>query len=158
MHVEFILSRCVSHAASINLTHCYHICSMIVCMRCLLHHILSRFAHTFRENRDFAFIIIVQFVMSANCLIHFWVHIAFIYWCITPYHYRHCENLSEDIEFIKCLSAIFRRVRLNSQLSITQYRGLCVFSLPISPVMIEGICILCLIIIIKLEIWTNIHC
>ena len=37
-----------------------------------------------------------------------------------------------------------------------QYVGLCVFNLPISFVMIERIYILCLIIIIKSEVWTTI--
>ena len=36
--------------------------------------------------------------------------------------------------------------------------GLCVFSWPISLVMIERIYILCLIIIIKSEVWTITHC
>ena len=45
-----------------------------------------------------------------------------------------------------------------SQLSITQYVGLCVFSLRISLVMIERIYILCLIIIIQSEVWTITHC
>ena len=40
--------------------------SVVVCLRCLLHHILSLIAYTFRENREFVFIIIVQFMMSAN--------------------------------------------------------------------------------------------
>ena len=44
-----------------------------------------------------------------------------------------------------------------SQLSIIQYVGLCVFSLPISLMMIERIYILCLIIIIKSEVWTITH-
>ena len=43
-------------------------------------------------------------------------------------------------------------------LSIIQYVGLYVFSLPISLVMIERIYILCLIIIIKPEVWTITHC
>ena len=70
--------------------------------------------------------------------------------------------LSEDITLIKCLSNIFCRVwvRLStiSQLSILQYMGLCVFNLPISLVTIKIIYILCLIIIIKLKVWTIIHC
>ena len=45
-----------------------------------------------------------------------------------------------------------------SQLSIIQYVGLCVFSLPLPFVMIERMYILCLIIIIKTEIWTITHC
>ena len=159
--------------------------SVVVCLRCLLHHIMLLIAHTFRENRKFVFIIIVQFIMSANCRIRFGLKIAFVYLYITPSHYHHCANLSEYIELIKCLSAIFCRVCVGyilawrshsfictlhhliiiivqtylkiltacqlylvecvskisafSQLSILQYVGLCVFSLPIYPVMIGRI-------------------
>ena len=42
--------------------------------------------------------------------------------------------------------------------SIIQYVGLYVFSLPIYLVMIESICIVCLIIIIKSAVWTTTHC
>ena len=45
-----------------------------------------------------------------------------------------------------------------SPLSIIQYMGLYVFSLPLSLVMIEIIYILCFIIIIKLEVWPITHC
>ena len=50
------------------------------------------------------------------------------------------------------------RLSIFSQLSIIQHVGLCVFSLSISFVMIGRIYILCLIIIIKSEVWTIIHC
>ena len=52
------------------------------------------------------------------------------------------------------LSSVWVRLSIFFQLSITQYVGLCVFSLPIPFVMIEIIYILCLIIIIKSEVWT----
>ena len=97
--------------------------SVVVCLRCLLHHILSLIAYTFRENRDFVFIIIVQFMMSANIRIRFGLQIVFVCLYIIPSHYHHCAN---------CAS-IF------SQLCIIQYMGLCVFILPISLVMIERI-------------------
>ena len=117
--------------------------SVVVCLRCLLHNILSFIAYTFRENRDFVFIIIVQFMMSANSRIRFGLQIVFVCLYITPSHYHHCVNLSADIELIKCLSDILSTVwvRLNifSHLSIIQYMGLCVFGLPISLVMIERI-------------------
>ena len=135
---------------------------MVVCLRCLLHHILSLIVYTFRENREFGFMSIVQFMMSANSRIRFGLQIVFVCLYITPSHYHHCANLSADIELIKCLSDIICRVwvRLSifSQLSIIQYMGLCVFSLPISFVMIERIYMLCLIIIIKSEVWTITHC
>ena len=53
--------------------------SVVVCLRCLLHHILLLIAYTFRENWDFVFIIIVQFMMSANIRIRFGLQIVFVY-------------------------------------------------------------------------------
>ena len=84
--------------------------SVAVCLRCLLHHILSLIAYTFRENRDFVFIIVVQFMMSANIRIRFGLQIVFVCLYITPSHYHHYANLSADIELIKCLSDMFCRV------------------------------------------------
>ena len=76
-------------------------------MICLLHHILSLIAYMFRENREFVFIIIVQFMMI-------WMRLGFqiVDVCLysTPSHYHHCANLSEGIGLIKCLSDIFCRV------------------------------------------------
>ena len=110
----------------------------------------------------FVFIIIVQFMMSANSGIRFGLKIVFVCVYITPSHYHHCANLSEDIELIKCMSDIICRVwvRLSifSQLSIIQCMGPCVFNVPIPLVMIEKIYILCIIIIIKSDVWTIIHC
>ena len=86
--------------------------SVVVCLRCLLHHILSLIAYTFRENRDFVFIIIVQIMMSANIRIRFGFQIVFVCLYITASHYHHCANLSEDIElacqiyFVECVSKI----------------------------------------------------
>ena len=56
------------------------------------------------------------------------------------------------------LSSVWVRLSIFSPLSIIQYVGLYVFSLPISLVMIERIYIRCLIIIIKSEVWTITHC
>ena len=60
------------------------------------------------------------------------------------------------------LSSVWVRLSIFSQWSILQsiiqYVGLCVFSLPTPLVMIERIYILCLIIIIKSEVWTTTHC
>ena len=68
----YMYSSCYYHhqLESINLHHCYHIFSVAVCLRCLLHHIPSLIEYTFRENRDFVFITISQFMMSANSRIH----------------------------------------------------------------------------------------
>ena len=68
---------------------------------CYLLHIHSE------KKWEFVFIIIVQFMMSANIRIPFGLKIVCVYLHITPSHYHHCVNLSEDIELIKCLSDIF---------------------------------------------------
>ena len=114
---------------------------VVVCLRCLLHHILPLIACTFRENREFVFISIVQFMMSANIRIRFGLQIVLVCLYSTPSHYHHCASLSEGIELIKCLLDMFWRVcvrlRIFSPLSIIQYVGLHVFSLPIYLVIIE---------------------
>ena len=96
--------------------------SVVVCLRCLLHHILSFIADKFRENRGFVFMSIVQFMMSANSRIRFGMHIVLVCLYSTPSHYHHCANLSEDIELLKCLSDIFCRVcKIKHILSIIHY-------------------------------------
>ena len=136
--------------------------SVVVSLRSLLHHILSLIVYTFRENREFVFISIVQFMMSANSRIRFGLQIAFVCLYIAPSHYHHCANfiwrhLTYKMPVRYHLSTMWVRLSIFSQLSIIQYMGLCVFSLPISFMMIERIYILCLIIIIKPEVWTS-HC
>ena len=135
---------------------------MVVCLRCLLHHILSLIVYTFQENQEF-FIIIVQFMMSANSRIRFGLQIVFVCLYITPSHYHHCANFiwrhwTDKMPVRYNLSSVWVRLSIFSQLSIIRYVGLCVFSLPISFVMIERIYILCLIIIIKSEVWAITHC
>ena len=80
--------------------------SVVVCLRCLLHHILLLIAYTFRENREFVFIITVQFMTSENSQMRFDLKIVFAYLYVTPSHYHYCSSLSEDIELIKRLSDI----------------------------------------------------
>ena len=78
-------------------------------------------------------------------------------------HYHHCAKFIWRHWTYKMptrcnLSSVWVRLSIFSQLSIIQYVGLCVFSLPISFVMVERIYILCLFIIIKSEEWTIMHC
>ena len=81
--------------------------SVVVCLRCLLRHILSRIAYTFRENWDFVLDIIVQIMMSANSRVRYGRKIVFVCLYITPSHYHHCANVSVDIELMKCLPDIY---------------------------------------------------
>ena len=79
-YVYYVYSSYYYHhqIGSIHLSHCYHIFPWL-CLRCLLHHILLLIACTFRENREFVFIIIVQFMMSANSQIRFHLQIVLVY-------------------------------------------------------------------------------
>ena len=81
--------------------------SVVVCLRCLLHHILSLIVYTFRENREFFFIIFVRFMMSANSRIRTGLQIVLVCLYSTPSHNHHCGNLSEDIELIKACQIYF---------------------------------------------------
>ena len=56
------------------------------------------------------------------------------------------------------LSSVRVRFSIFSPLSSIQYVGMYVFSLPIYLVMIKRLYILCLIIIIKSDVWTFAHC
>ena len=68
------------------------------------------------------FIIIVQFMMSANSRIRFALQIVLVCLYSTPSHYHHCANLSEDIELIKFLSDKFCRVcKIKHILSVIHY-------------------------------------
>ena len=79
-----------------------------------LHNSLSIIAYTFRENREFVFIIIVQFMMSADIRKRFGLHI-FLFFC-TVHHliiiivqtYLKASNLynSCQIYFVECVSKI----------------------------------------------------
>ena len=114
--------------------------SVVVCLRCLLHHILSLIAYTFRENRDFVFIMIVQFMMSANSGIRFGLQIlsvCFVHYTISlsslcKLIWRHW-TYKMPVRYI--LSSVWVRLSILSQLSVV-HMGLC---LPISLMMTERI-------------------
>ena len=86
---RYILSSCYYHheIGSINLTH-YHI-SVVVCLRCLLHYVLSLIAYTLRETRDFVFIIILLLCSSRLLQIVGYVLACSSYSLVytTPFHY-----------------------------------------------------------------------
>ena len=75
--------------------------SVVGCLRFLFHNMLSHIAYTFHLN------IVVQFMISANNRIRFGLQIVFVCTYITLSHYHYCANLSNGIEFIKCLCDIF---------------------------------------------------
>ena len=122
---------------------------------------LSFIAYTFRENREFVIVIIAHFIISANSRIRFGFQIVlFVHYTISLSSLRKLiwRHWIYKMPVRYILSSVWVRLSIFSQLSITQYMGLCVFSLPISLVMIDIIYILCLTIIIKSQVWTIIHC
>ena len=140
----YIYSSCYYHH-QIRIIHLSIIIifSVVVCLRWLLGHILSLIAYTFRENREFVFIIIVQFMMSTNISIRFGLQIVFVCLYSAPSLYHHCALIWRHwiykMPVICILSSVWVRLSIFSPLSIIQYVGLYVFSLPISVVMIERI-------------------
>ena len=126
----YIHCSCYYHhqIGSINLTLSYHIfpwlCAWDVCyiIFCHLLHIHSGKTGFF-----------VQFMMSANSRIRFDLLVVFVCLYITPSYYHYCANLSEDMRVRYILSSAWVRLSIFSQLSIIQYMGLCVFSLPPFP-------------------------
>ena len=95
--------------------------SVVLCLRCLLRHILSLIAHAFRENLEFVFIIIVQFMMSANIRIRFGLQIAFVCLYSTPYHYLHCANLSVGIGQVRLGGSVRNYFSVRTILKSTGY-------------------------------------
>ena len=132
--------------------------SVVVCLRYLLH-ILSLIAYTYRENRDFVFITIVQFMLSSN-IIRLFVHNTISLSSLCKLIWRHL-TYKMPVRYI--LSSVWVRLSIFSQLSIIQYMGLCVFSLPISLVMIKMIytlsyCPACRTTLIATRFWVVMIC
>ena len=85
-------------------------CYIIFCQLLLIHS---------GKKRRFVFILTVQYMMSR---IRVGSHIVFLCLYITPSHFHHCANLSENIELIKCMSDIFCRVcKIKHILSVIHY-------------------------------------
>ena len=137
-------------------------CSVDGCLRCLLQHILSLIAYTFRENREFVHYYCAvydeckysdTFWLAGRTLLFVQYTISLSSLCkLIWMHWMH----KVPVRYI--LSSVWVSLRIFSPLSIIHYVGLYVFSFPIFLAMIEGIYILCLIIIIKSEVWTITHC
>ena len=157
----YIYNSCYYHhqIGSIHLSHCYNLFSVVVCVPevfvsyciyvpgrpgiCFHYHCAVygeyKYSDTFwLADRTRLF---VQCTISLSSLCQLvWRHWTY----------------NMPVRYI--LSSVWVRLSIFSPLSIIQYLGLYVCSLPISLVMIERIYILCLVIIIKSEVWTITHC
>ena len=123
--------------------------TVVVCLRCLLHHMLSLIAYAVYDECKYLDTfwladrtrLLIQYTISLSSLCKLiWRHWTY----------------KMSVRYI--LSSVWVRLSIFSPLSIIQYVGLYVFSLPISLVMIKRIYILCPIVIIKSEVWTTTHC
>ena len=102
-------------------------------------------------------------MMSANIRIRFGLQIVLVCLYSTLYHYRHCANLFEGIEFMKCLSDIFVECasKIKHIVSVIHYTTcgpVCFQFTHSSCDEWENIYILCLIIMVKSGVWTITHC
>ena len=157
----YIYRSCYYHhqIESIHLSHCFHIfpwlCAWDVCYIIFCHLL---YIHSGKTGNLFSWVLcslwwvqIAGYVLACRwysfvCTLH---HLIII---IVQYNWTYKMPVRYN------LSSVWVRLSIFSQLSIIQYVGLCVFSLPISFVMIERIYILILIIIIKSEVWIITHC
>ena len=176
-------SSCYYHhqIGSIHLSHCFHIfqwlCACDVCYIILCHLL---YIHSGKTGNLFSLVLcnlwwvqIVRYVLACRsysfvctCTLHHLIIINSIQFIslfghIGPIH--HCANFIWGHWTYKMLvrynlSSVWVRLSIFSQISTIQYVGLCVFNLPMSFALIERIYILCLIIIIKSEVWTITHC
>ena len=136
--------------------------SVVVCLRCLLHHILSLIAYTFRENREFVFIIIVHFMMRAifECVLacRSYSFVCAVHHIITiiVQTYLKALNLWNTCKryFVECVS------KIKHILSVIHYTmcGAVCFQFTHLPCDDWENTYICLIIIIESEVWTITHC
>ena len=158
----YIYSSCYNHQhiGSIHLSHCYHIflwlCAWDVCY-IIFCHIL----HTCSGKTGDLFSLLLCSLWWVQIFGYVLACRSYSFIC-TVHHLiitivqTYLKALKMPVRYI--LSSVWVRLSTFSPLSIIQYVGLYVFSLPISLVMISRIYILCLIIIIKLEERTITHC
>ena len=124
--------------------------SVVVCLRCLLYHILSLIAYTFRKNRKYVCIIIVQFMMSANIRRLFGLQIVLYTISLSSLCKLIWRHWTYNMPVRYTLSRVWVRLSIFSLLAVIQYVGVYIFRLSISLVMTERKYILCLINIINL--------
>ena len=158
-------SSCHYHhqIGSIHISHCYHIfpwlCAWDVCYIIFCHLLHMRSGKT---GNLFSFLLcslwwvqIFGYVLACRtysfvCTIH---HLIII---IVQTYLKALNLKKMPVRYT--LSSVWVRLGRFSPLTNIQYVGLYFFSLSISLVMIERIYILCIIIIIKSEVWTITHC
>ena len=106
--------------------------SVVECLRCLLQHILSLIANTFRENDECKLSDTFWLADRVRLFVHYTISLSSLCKLI----WRHW-TYKMPARYI--LSSVWVRLSIFSQLSILHYMGLCVFSLPISLMMTEKV-------------------
>ena len=127
----------------------------------MLHYILS-ISYVSQESWVLFLLLLCSLMMCTNNQVHYGPMVTFACLHFTLSHYHHHAGIYEGVELVKWWLDTFCQVclRLNqfSQLSFMRYMGLCVFSIPISLMIVVRICVLYLVIIIKSELWLICHC
>ena len=133
-----------------------------MCLRCLLHHILSRIAYTFRQNGilfssllcSLWWVQIVGYVMACRsysfvCALHHLIIIIVQTYLLTLNLWNFCQ-----LYFVECVSKIEHILLV---IHYSRYGAVCFQFTQFPRDGWENI-LLCLIIINKSDVWTIIHC
>ena len=117
---------------------------VVVCLRWLYNHILLSITYISREYWDLVSIMDAQSIEVQSLWppgrVHLFADYTISLSPLCRLIWRHWTN---KILVRYMLPSVCLRLRQFSQLSFIQYKGLCVFSLPNSPVMIVWMCTLC---------------
>ena len=125
-------------------------------------HILSLVVYTFRENREFVFIVLCCLWWVQIVGYVFGLQIVFVCLYITPSHYHHCANCiwrhwTFKMSVTYNLSSVGKIKHILSVIHYTICGAVCFQLTHFLRDDWENI-ILCLIIIISSEVWTITHC
>ena len=135
---------------------------LAVCMMWTYRHILPPVSCISRDSWVFVFIATVLYMTCANNQLYHGLKVVFVVFHITLTCHHQYADMSEGIEYIKCVSDIFcsgvTKLSKFFNLSFMQFMGLRVFSLRSAFRMIVRIYVLYLIISMKREVWVIIHC
>ena len=126
-------------------------------------YIIYIYIYISRESWGFRLWLLCSLMICTNNRVHCGLMVVYGHLHITLLHYRRYADLPECIELLKwssnsfCLECV-SEIRSILSIIFMQYMGLCVFSLPMSLMVIVRIPVFDLIIIIKSEVWSICHC
>ena len=132
--------------------------SVVVCLRCLYHHRVP-VSYISREIWILFLVLLCCLMICANNRAHYGPMFVFVCFHITLPHYHHYADVSESIELLKCLSGTFFPsvcLILKSIISII-FHAIYGAGGYVSLKMFVRMRAICLVVIIKSEVWPVCH-